>query len=307
MENQKRKQAEIVLLIIIVIWGINTPVIKIGLMAVEPLAFNAMRLLIAAALSCVALLLSKTYRPITRKAWRQIAAISVLGYFMNQILIVFGIPQTTAGNAALMLATLPVDIALINRILKIEPISRKTAIGICIGLSGVFLVVLGSDKELSLSGQHLAGALLILSGQFCYGYYTVLFKQMNDEYSIYQIGACVMTANALLFCLLALPNLSQVQFTSIPTSAWFSIIFSGIFALSLANIVWIWTVGILGSTKAALYQNLCPIVSIAFAWVYLDEGFGTLQWIGAAVAFLGLYLTRNLPSRRCLKLRTDEI
>jgi len=65
------------------------------------------------------------------------------------------------------------------------------------------------------------------------------------------------------------------------------------FALVMANTVWIWVVVRLGSTKASLSQYLCPVVSIAFAWAYLGETLGILQLAGAAVIVLGLYLTLN--------------
>lgn len=291
--EKRGRKAEIILLIIVVIWGINTPVMKIGLLTVTPLVYNACRLIVTAVLVSAALLLSKSYKPMPRQDLKQIAAISVFGFFFNQVLIVFGLSQTTAGNASLVMATLPVEVALINCLFRIEMISRQMTVGIVTGLLGVFLIVLGSNKELSLLGPHLLGALLLLVGQFCYGYYTIFFKQLINKYSIYQIFTYVITINAVLFSFIAMPELLRLDWRSISASAWFSIFFSSGFALGLANVVWLWIVGVLGSTKAALYQYLCPVVSIAVAWIYLDETFGFIQCIGAAVTFLGLYLTRN--------------
>ena len=285
------RQAKIMLLVITVIWGLNTPIMKIGLMSLSPMVYNACRLIIAAILSLVVLLITKSHKPMPIGDLKRIATIGMFGFFFNQLFIMFGMSQTTAGNSSLIFATLPVEVALINRIFKIEAISRRMTAGIITGLLGVFLVVLGSNKELSLFGPHLIGAILLLIGQFCYGYYTVFIKELNNRYSIYQIFAYVMVFNAGLFLIIALPELISTEWNSVSEAAVYSILLSSIFALVMANTVWIWIVGRLGSMKASLSQYFCPIVSIAFSWVYLDETFGVLQFVGAVVILLGLYLT----------------
>lgn len=293
------RYAEIILLVITVIWGINTPVMKIGLASLSPMVYNACRLIIAATVSLAILLITKSYKPMPMSDIKKIVSIGVFGFFFNQLLIMFGMYQTTAGNSSLVLATLPVEVAVINRIFKIEAISRRMRAGVITGLLGVFLVVLGSDKEFSLFGPHLIGALLLLVGQFCYGYYTVFTKDLKDKYSTYQIFAYIMVLNAALFLMAELPELIRIDWGSVPESAVYSILFSSVFALVLANTVWIWIVGKLGSTKASLSQYLCPVISIAFAWVYLDETFGVLQFVGAAVILWGLYLTLDTSSTHC--------
>lgn len=268
---------------------------KIGLLSLSPLVYNACRLLIAAILSSAVLAVTKTYKPMPVADLKKIVKIGTLGFFVNQYFIMYGLAQTTAGNAALVFATLPVEVALINRIFKIEAVSRRTTAGIVTGLLGVLLIVVGSNKELSLLGPHLIGALLLLVGQFGYGYYTVSIRELNGRYSVYQIFAYIMILVAGLVFVTALPELIQTEWSVIPQAAVYSIFFSSMFALVLANTLWIWVVGRLGSTKASLSQYLCPIVSIIFAWVYLDETLGLLQVVGAVVILSGVYLILNQP------------
>jgi O-acetylserine/cysteine efflux transporter len=291
--SKKIKYIEFILFVIVVIWGLNTPVMKMGLNVVPPLVYNTLRMGLASVITLTALYATGTYKPMPAKDIKHIAALGVFGIFMNQIFIIFGMTQTTAGNAALIMATLPLLVALINRLLGLEHISPRMTGGIVVSLAGVIFVVLGSDKEISLTGPHLIGAVLVLVGQFCYAYYTVLFRRLTIDYSPYQIIATVMTISALLFGLVTLPDLISLQWSAIPAAGWYSIVFSAVLALSLANFVWIRAVGIMGSTKASLYPNLCPVFSIAFAWYFMDETLGFLQAIGAGVTFLGLFLTRS--------------
>jgi drug/metabolite transporter (DMT)-like permease len=292
----KPRRVEIVLIAVVTLWGINTPVMKIGLNAIDPLAYNAFRLVIAALLTGAALVASGTWRPMPARDLRRLAAISFFGFFTNQIFIIYGMDATTAGNAALVLATLPVNVALVNRILGFEPLSPRIALGILLSLGGVILTVVGAGKEISLTGPHLHGAVLILLGQCGYAYYTVSFRRLADTYSLHQIMASVFAISALLFALISVPAVARTDWAAVPAAGWYSVVFSAAFALALCNFTWIWAVKAVGSTRASLYPNLCPIISILFAWLWLGEDFGLLQAAGAAVIFLGLWLARG-PSR----------
>lgn len=292
-QHRQTRRVELILLAIVFIWGVNTPVMKIGIDAMDPVVYNAFRMIIAALLTGAAMLATGNYRPMPARDLKLLVSISVLGFFANQIFIIYGMAFTTAGNAALVMAALPVNIALINRILGYEFLTQRAALGIALSLAGVLLTVLGAGQALSLHGPHLLGAVLILIGQCGYGWYTVAFRRLADSYSLQQIMASVFAVNAILFTLIAVPGLVHTHWAAVPAGGWYSILFSSFFALAVANFTWIWAVKALGSTRASLYPNLCPIISIAFAYLFLGENFGLLQAAGGLVIFLGLWLARG--------------
>ncbi|MDR3563962.1 MAG: DMT family transporter [Negativicutes bacterium] len=284
---------EIVLLLTVFIWGINTPVVKIGLVYMPPILYNALRLLLATVIAWSALLYSGTYRPLQDGDGRRILTISLLGFVFFQVLFTAGLPQTTAGNASLVLALTPVFVAVTSRIFKGESIAGAVVAGIGVSLLGMAVVIFGSGKAVSLTGGHLAGALLILLGQVGNGYYVVYSKDLLERYSTYQITTYVMTLSALAFGVLAIPELSVWQWTEVPGVAWLSIAVSGTFGLCIGNLLWVWVLGKMNGTKASMFQNLSPIVSIAAGVLFLGESFGLLQLVGAGIVFAGLYLTRR--------------
>jgi len=289
----KNWYAELVVLFLVIIWGINTPIMKIGIEASSPLVFNSLRLDLAAIASIIAMVLTKSYKAMPMKDVLKIINISCFGFCFNQLFFVFGLPATTAGNASLVLATLPVSVALINRALKIDSISRRLVLGIVISLSGITVIVLGAEKEISMAGPHIVGTASILMAQFCYGYYTVFFQRLTEKYSVYQIMACVTSICAILFGVFAFPEFRSINLSDFSATVWYCAIFSSLFAVSLGNSIWFWVINIVGTTRASMYHNLNPVFAIAFAWVTLGERFGLLQVIGAVMIFWGLYLARN--------------
>lgn len=293
MDDKRLLYIEGVLLFVAFIWGVNPPIMKIGLAFVPPLAYNALRMVLAVVFACIVLKLTGVYRPIAREDWTKIGLVSVAGFFVFQLFFTVGVERTTSGNASLLLGLLPVSVAVINRIWGIEEISLPVLTGIGVTLAGVVLIVVGSGKSLSLDNNHLIGALMLLMAQTGYGYYTVFSKDLTLRYSSYQITAYVMVITTGLFVAVAIPQLSALEWGQIPVKAWLSIVYSGIFGLCVGNFLWIWGIGKLGSTKASLYNNLSPVFAILTGYLFLDEVFGWLQFAGAIVIFTGLYITRT--------------
>lgn len=285
--------AEFVTIGLVMMWGINTPIMKIGMTSISPVQFNAMRLLLAAVVSVAIMFALKRYRPMASGDLKTMILLAVAGFGFSQLTLVEGMPATTAGNASLVFATLPVCVGIINRIMKIETLSRRVTAGILLSFSGILIIVVGAGQELSFTGPHVVGALVLLAGQFCYSFYTVSINRLIGEYSIYQLIAYVMVINAALFGLLATGDAMQNGWGEVTGTVLFCVCFSGVFALSAGNAVWVWAVGELGTTRASVYHNLSPLFAISFAWVAIGEAFGLLQSVGAGIIFLGLYLSRR--------------
>lgn len=289
----KKRIAEGVLLLTVFVWGMNTPLMKMGLLYLSPMLYNALRLVLAAIFSWLVVFYSGTYKPVLRSDRKVIFAVSLLGFCASQVLLLIGLPHTTAGNASIMNALLPFTVVMMNRIFKGETISYSVILGIVVSLSGVICVVLGSGKNLSMDSSHITGAILILLSQLGTAYYTIFSGDLLKRYSANQIIAYVMTLSALVFSLLALPEAISISWQQVPLAAWTSVVFSGLFGLLFGNVAWIWVVGELGSTRASLFQNLVPVCAIFGAWVILGEVLEWLQFIGMVVVFVGLYVART--------------
>ena len=103
-----RLGAEVGLVLLTLIWGVNFAVIKVALDTFEPLAFNALRFPIAAFVLWIGL---RSQGPVPLPPREDLPRLILLGFLGNvvyQIFFIIGIDLTLAGNASLMLATVPV-------------------------------------------------------------------------------------------------------------------------------------------------------------------------------------------------------
>lgn len=285
-------QVHLILALVALLWGLNPPVMKIGLLYIPPMPYNAVRLFAALAVSWFVLRRLCTWLPL-RPEDRKALIISSLGFFFFQLFFTFGIQLTTAGNASLILGCLPVSIAVINHFHHLEKIKTGVLRGIILSLAGVILMVAGTGKEVSLTGDHLFGALLLLTASMSYGYYTIFSRPLAATYSAYQITTYILLISTGLFTVISLPAIVGVDWPSVPWQGWASFLYSGIFPLCLANCLWIWGTAQAGSTTASLYNNLSPVFAVGAGYYFLGETFGWLQFIGAVIILAGLYDAKN--------------
>ena len=92
---------DLALIAVCFIWGINFSVIKISLVYFDPLAFNAVRFPMAA-LVLLAMLKLKGPIPVPKpKHYVKIILLGILGNIVYQLLFIYGIDKTLAGNSVL--------------------------------------------------------------------------------------------------------------------------------------------------------------------------------------------------------------
>ena len=285
--------AECMLLLVALLWGMNPPVIKLGLQYIPPLPYNVARMVVGSVVALIALWMSGSYRRPSRADLWILFRASIFGFFVFQIFFTEGIQRTTSGNAAFMFCLLPVFVLLLNRFYGFDTINRAVVIGIACSIAGIVLIVLGAGRELSVAGNHLLGASLILLSQVGYAYYTVFSKELLDRYSTYQVTASMMLVTTILLLAVSVPDMRNVPWAALPASAWGSVVFSAVFGLCLGNFLWIWGSGVIGTSRSSVFNNLTPVFAVITAYFLLGETFGSMQAVGAVFVFAGVYITRN--------------
>ncbi|MDR2452284.1 MAG: DMT family transporter [Candidatus Accumulibacter sp.] len=285
--------AECMLLLVALLWGMNPPIIKLGLQHLSPWPYNVARMAVGSLFAVLVLMLSGSYRRPSRADLWRLLRISIFGFFLFQMLYTEGIHRTTSGNVAFMGCLLPVYVLLLNRFYGFDTINRAVLIGIACSLAGVVLIVLGTGQELSLAGEHLAGALMILGAQAGYAYYTVFSRELLGRYSTYQVTTSLMVITTILMTAVSLPEMKGVAWSELPLPAWGSIVYAGVLGMCLANFLWIWGAGVIGSARTSVFNNVTPVFAVITAYFMLGETFGLLQTIGAVCVLGGVYITRH--------------
>lgn len=278
------------LILMALIWGVNFSVVKYGTELVQPLAYNGLRVMLAALLLVAIVFVGRMELP-SRRDMLVLVALGVLGNAVYQFFFVLGVSRTRASDAALVIAATPAFIAIIGRIRGTERTSGRGVIGILLSIAGIGLVVLGTAAD--AGGQSsLLGDALVLCGSLCWAIYTVLLRPYTTRVGGIQLSMLTMVGGAVPLFLVALPNVVAADWSHLPALGWAAILYSGVGALVIAYYLWYRGVRILGPTRTAMYSNLQPVIAVLVAWGMLGETPTVWQIVGAGCIMGGLALTR---------------
>jgi drug/metabolite transporter (DMT)-like permease len=174
-----------------------------------------------------------------------------------------------------------------------EKVERRVWQSIIISFLGVSLIVLGSGKPLTLTGQSLTGDLLILVGTICWSVYTVLSKPLLGRYTPLKLTSLTIALGTPLLVLVSIPSIEAQDWNAIPTQGWLSLAFSACLAIALGYALWYTGVSRIGSARTSLYEYMVTVIAVATAWIFLYESMTLIQIAGAALVFIGLYFSRK--------------
>ena len=112
---------DLLLLLMVTIWGANFSLVKVAMRDFPELAFNAFRLVIASSIFLGALWWQARQqggeRPadsLSRADWGRLALLGLVGHLLYQLLFLGGVKRTSVANGSLIMGTTPVVVALIT-------------------------------------------------------------------------------------------------------------------------------------------------------------------------------------------------
>lgn len=309
-----RAWADASLLLTTILWGVNISVVKWATFHADPLAFNALRLVVATLTLGVIARFVPSARPAPPLVsssdtgnsapspsdvappspfpWLRAILFASLNGVVYPLLFMYGIQRTEAGNTALLLATMPIWTAGFSRLFLGERLPRLTWIGLLTSLSGT-IVVIAAGGRVSLSLEDMLGNLLILMAAMAWGGATVVSGPLMNRISPLRLAFYTSLATTPLHLILYAGKLPATIAALDQPMLLAAFLYSGALSTGVAYATWHYGVSKLGASHAAVYQNLVTLVAVTFAVLVLGEALLASQVVGGAILFVGLYLMRR--------------
>ena len=288
---------DVLLLLMILIWGSNFSIVKVALRDFPEVPFNAMRMITGTVVFLAALWVTRDAakpRPaLTRGDWIQLFFLGFVGTFLYQLCFVSSVRRTSVGNGSLIIGLSPIVISLMSAFVGHERIRPLRWAGVVIALLGLYFVV---GHGVDFSGQTLRGDVLMLGGVLCWATYSVASQPILKRHSPLVVIALTFSVGAMSYVLVMTPILADVDWAAVSGFSWFLMFTSALLALNVSY--WIWYTGLkkLGGSRTSVYSYLTPIVAMIVAAIWLGEPISSNQVAGAAAIFTGLLITRFTPA-----------
>jgi drug/metabolite transporter (DMT)-like permease len=292
------------LILMVLIWGANYSVIKRAFQEIPPQPFNAVRIILASGVFWAAIRSARRfaragdparstifYTPSAltpRDRW-DLLWLGLVGHCAYQFCFVGGVAITSVSNAALIIGTTPVVVAILSAALGRERIRANHWIGAAISMSGIYFVV---GRGASFGGATLSGDLLIMVSVCCWAAYTLGAGRLMARHSPLYVTGMTMAIGAVPYVLLTVPAILRTNWAAARPVTWVMLVLSALLALNVAYLIWYIAVKRIGPARTSIYSNLVPIVAMGFAALLLGEPVSRAKLLGAAAVLGGVFLTR---------------
>ncbi|MEM6325496.1 MAG: EamA family transporter [Bacteroidota bacterium] len=277
--------------IVYLVWGSTYLAIRFAIETLPPFTMAGSRFAIAGLVLYAIVRLRGAEAP-RRAHWRTAAIVGTL-------LLVGGIGATTwaiqripSGIAALLVATLPMWMVLIDATRQRVRPTASVALGVALGLAGVAVLI--GPSELGSEPVDLLGAVTVLGATMSWSAGSVYQRGAETAPdTLLNVAMQMLVGGVLLIALGGLlgerPVLDEASLRSMLSLAYL-IVFGSLIAYS----AYVWLLGVSTPAKVSTYAYVNPVVAVILGWWLADEPLnGRVVLAAVAVVTAVVLMTRR--------------
>lgn len=235
--------------------------------------------------------------PASRRQWAWLAGAGVLDA-IGYMLVYAGEERVSGGIAAVVYGTLPLVLAIVLWITKLEPITKRHLIGAAISLAGVAVLFL---DRLDVSAQQALGVVLVEGSVIVATVYSAIMKRHGAGVHSVAGTAIFIGVTALVLAIVALVvgDDRAIPWPP-PVGPTVALLYLALIGSVVAFLAYFWLLGKTSLTVTSTLVFLYPLVALATDALFEREI--VLSWrayAGAAIVLSGLAVSlRRAPVPR---------
>ena len=294
---QLTRRQLVVLVLLTLIWGLNWPVMKLGVSGTAaapspfpPLTFRALSLLLGLPVLAAALAWLKVPFAVPRGERREVLRLTLTNMLVWHVVIIVALQQLSSGRSAILGYTMPIFAALWGWLLYGERLGWRQNLGVAAAALGVALLLAGELGR--MAGAPLAAAGIVAAAAV-WAWGTHLLRRSPTTVPLLTIVFWMTVITAALMGLLALAfEHSAWRWPAPPV--WFAIAYNAVGVFGFAHAAWFYLARGMPPVASGISVMLIPVLgTFSGAW-FLGE---TLHWqdyaaMAAIVAAIALVLRR---------------
>ena len=261
----------LILALLTVVWGLNWPIMKMGVTGFPPLTFRFICLLIGTPVLGLGLWAMKVPFQIPRLYWRELLVLAIFNMFIWHALIILAVQYLSSGRSAILGYTMPIFSALIGAWVFKNQLAQRAWGGVAAAALGVVLLLW---HELSnLTGQPV-GVVLALIAASTWALGTQLLRRTSIPLPTFTLSFWMTAMTTVVMGILAFVfEFDRWQEPS--TTHWASIFYNAVLVFGFAHAAWFYLARSLPPVASTLSVMMIPILGVfSGAWA-LSE---TLHW-----------------------------
>ena len=284
-----------IFVLLILVWGLLWPFMKIAVAEMSVLSFRAISSVLAAITMLIVTRIAGHSLRVPRDHWVPLIVAGLFNVGAWLYLSAVGVTLIEAGRASLIAYTMPVWAFLMGIPLLGEKVTRWRILGLVLAMAG--LAVLMGDEAKRL-GEAPLGALVMVAASLCFAFGTVWQKYNTWRVPHLTVMSWQMVVGATPITLLAIPDLLVLQPVSWQATA--ATLYAGLIAQVFGVAAYLWLVKRLPVKTASLSVMLVPLVGLGSSAILLDEPLGLPELLatGLILGAIATVFPKDLPKTR---------
>jgi drug/metabolite transporter (DMT)-like permease len=285
--------------IIYFVWGSTFLAIRIGVREVPPFLLAAIRFLVAGMVLYVWMILQGERSPSVQQ-WRSAFLLAVLIFVLDYGLLFWAEQRVPSGVAAVVLATIPVFMALSEiMLLRTQKLTFRLALALLVGIGGVAVLMI---RSLTLGDAPVdrAGAAALIIAAVSWAVAAALTRKLPLPSSKVMNSGAQMLAGGVL---LALTSATLGEFHgfhpwTVSRAAWLSLLYLIVAGSIVAFTAYVWLIHHESPTKVGTYAYVNPVVAVLLGYFFAGEPLGLRTVLGTLLVLISVLVITTTEAKR---------
>jgi drug/metabolite transporter (DMT)-like permease len=293
--------------IIYFVWGSTFLAIRVGVREVPPLILAAMRFFVAGAV-LNGWMIARGERSPSGREWRAAALLGAVIFVLDYGLLFWAEQRVPSGIAAVMLATIPVFMALSEIIfLRTQTLTVRLVLALLIGIGGVAVLM---SQSLNLGGAPMdkMGAVALIFASISWSIASALTRKLPlPESKVMSSGAQMLCGGIFLAVTAALfGEFRNFHPWSVSRVVWMSLLYLIVAGSIMGFTAYVWLIHHESPTKVGTYAYVNPIVAVLVGYFLGDEELTLRTIVGTLFVLIGVVVITITRAKKPAELGPIE-
>ena len=272
------------LVLLTLVWGLNWPVMKLGVTYYPALSFRSLSIVLGVPVLALALVLMKLPFRVPRKHWPEVLWLTITNMLIWQICIILAVQSLSSGRAAILGYTMPIFSAVIGALAFSAAMSGRTWLGVGAAAVGVGLLLW---HEFTGLAGHPAGVALALLAAATWALGTQLLRRSRIEVPTLTLSFWMTVITGAAMGLLAIVfERDQWRAPSAPV-AW-AIGYNAVLIFGYAHAAWFYLARSLPPVASTLSVMFIPVLGVFSGALWLGEILHWQDWAAVLLMVLAI-------------------
>jgi drug/metabolite transporter (DMT)-like permease len=294
--------------IIYFVWGSTFLAIRVGVREVPPFLLAGMRFLVAGIILYVWMRARGTPSPSARE-WGAVSLLAILIFVLDYGLLFWAERRVPSGIAAVMLATIPVFMAIGEIVfLRTQRLTLRLGFALLVGLGGVAVLV-GHTMSMGEAPIETAGACALIVAAISWSVAASLTRKLPLPAAKTMSSGAQMLAGGVLLTLTAalLGEFRGFNVQAVSRGAWLALAYLIVAGSIVAFTAYVWLIHHESPTKVGTYAYVNPVVAVLLGYFLGGEAIGPRTIGGTLLVLVSVVVITTTPKARQDSQVSEEV